>query len=379
MNCKSVRERLLFYLDSELAAKEKQAVELHLAACPACQKELEALSATQGMLRQAAEAVSTKAAPHWVWFELRQRLALLGKTRPAVSHGVLSRLKASVSGQPIWKPLLAGAISLAVIVSAVISIPRVMGPSPEVLASDIASDAPEIRALAGGEPQVDAAKASGGIGYVLTHSTAGDSNLAYVDLTKGTVIRVFMLTVPPLTEEDKVTSVNIARSDPNIQRILYSGGTISTGEMFPLPPQLRLEIINGQPVVWSEGVLVGAVLRMNSLVWVARIDLGEGKVIDVSMVSPPQYPTQQPAMAYSEEELVEIAKSDNRVEALLDRGAEVTHVGIGRGKMAGTAAVILRLGEEVWSVRIDLDSRTVTSVGLIPKAKHGKANVFNPE
>jgi|GEM_PF-2559787 len=379
MNCKSVRERLLFYLDSELAAKEKQAVELHLAACPACQKELEALSATQGMLRQAAEAVSTKAAPHWVWFELRQRLALLGKTRPAVSHGVLSRLKASVSGQPIWKPLLAGAISLAVIVSAVISIPRVMGPSPEVLASDIASDAPEIRALAGGEPQVDAAKASGGIGYVLTHSTAGESNLAYVDLTKGTVIRVFMLTVPPLTEEDKVTSVNIARSDPNIQRILYSGGTISTGEMFPLPPQLRLEIINGQPVVWSEGVLVGAVLRMNSLVWVARIDLGEGKVIDVSMVSPPQYPTQQPAMAYSEEELVEIAKSDNRVEALLDRGAEVTHVGIGRGKMAGTAAVILRLGEEVWSVRIDLDSRTVTSVGLIPKAKHGKANVFNPE
>jgi len=379
MNCKSVRERLLFYLDSELAAKEKQAVELHLAACPACHKELESLSATQGMLRQAAEAVSTKAAPHWVWFELRQRLASLRKTRPAGSSRVLSRLKASVSGQPIWKPILAGAISLAVIVSAVISIPRVMGPSPEVLASNIASDAPEIRALAGGEPQVDAAKASGGIGFVLTHSTAGESNLAYVDLAKGTVIRVFMLTVPPLTEEDKVTSVNIARSDPNVQRILYSGGTISMGEMFPLPPTLRLEVIDGQPVVWSEGVLVGAVLRMNSLVWVARIDLGEGKVIDVSMIAPPQYPTQQPAVTYSQEELVEIAKSDNRVEALLDRGAEVTHVGIGRGKMAGTAAVILRLGEEVWSVRIDLDSRTVTGVGLIPKAKHGKANVFNPE
>jgi hypothetical protein len=84
-------------------------------------------------------------------------------------------------------------------------------------------------------------------------------------------------------------------------------------------------------------------------------------------------------VTYSQEELVEIAKSDNRVEALLDRGAEVTHMGIGRGKMAGMAAVILRLGEEVWSVRIDLDTRAVTSVGLIPKAKHGKANVFNPE
>ncbi|HSW56788.1 MAG TPA: zf-HC2 domain-containing protein [Dehalococcoidales bacterium] len=378
MNCKNILNRLLSYLDNELAASEKQAVEIHLTACSTCQKELEALTATRGMINQTAETVTKKTAPPWIWFELRQRLDQLSKTRPGIPGRVLSRIKASVSGGPIWKPAMACVLTLIVFISVAWLIAGLIGPSPEALASNIVCDSPEVRALARGEPQVDAAKVSGDKGYVLTHSASGEANLALVDLAKGSVVRVFVISLPPLTEEEKITSGNIARSDQNIQRILDNGGKISPNEMFPLPPVLRLEIIDGQPVVWSEGILVGTVLRVNNLVWVARINLGEGEVMDVSMVTQLQGHVRSPEAEFSREKLVEITKTDAFVTGLLDMGAEVTHAGIGRGKMANTAAVILKLNEEIWSVRIDLDNQAVTSVELIPRAKHGKANIFSP-
>jgi hypothetical protein len=217
------------------------------------------------------------------------------------------------------------------------------------------------------------------MGYVLTSSTSGDSNLAYVDLQKGSVVRLFRITITPLTAEDKAQAVSIAKADLNTQRILESGGTIS--DIFPLPPRLRLDIIDGQPVIWTEGVLVVVVLKLNNLMWFAKIDLSDGNVLDISMIAAPilTQQTEQPAGSYSKEELIDMAKSDSRVSALLEQGAEVAHAAVGRGKMAMSGAIILKLGGEVWSVSIDLNTHTVTRVELIPETRHSKSNIFIPE
>jgi hypothetical protein len=66
------------------------------------------------------------------------------------------------------------------------------------------------------------------------------------------------------------------------------------------------------------------------------------------------------------------------VSFLLDRGAEIAHVATGSRRMANTGAVILKLGDDIWSARIDLDTRAVLHVELVPKAKHGKSDLFNP-
>lgn len=376
MNCKDIQNKLLFYLDNELTLKEKQVIEFHLTGCAACRKELEALSKTQDLLSQGFEKLSSKTAPLWSWVELEQRITRLNKEAASRTRSITTGVKSFISWQPSWKPVISGLLAVALITSSIVFIPRLMAPPPEVQASEIAADTPEIVALTAGEPSATETKVSGTTGYVLSLSTSGESNLAYVDLQRSSVTRLFIISVPPLTEDDKTLAASIAKTDPNAGKILENGGIIS--DLFPLPPRLRLDVVNGQPVIWTEGVMVGAVLRVNNLMWLARIDLGEGKVMDVSMVAPP-IPTRhtESVAPYTKEELVEMAKSDSRVSALLEQSAEVVHVAIGRGKMASNGAIILKLGDEVWSVRIDLNTKTVTRFEPVPKAKHGKSNVFS--
>ncbi len=379
MNCKQVDKKLLFYLDEELDEKEKQAIERHLAACPSCQSKLQSLENTRGLLHMDFDALSQKSAPSWLWMELKPRLAASDSGLSLFSRAK-TRLRTLITQQPKMKTALVGILSLALITSAVMFVPRLLGPSAEVVASDVARDTPEILALAGGTPFVETSKVAANTGYVLSQGPSGESNLAYVDLQQATVVRLFIIAIPPLTEDDKTQSLNIARADPHIQQILDSGGTISTGDMFPLPPQLRLDLVNGQPMVWSEGTLVGVVVRVKSLVWLARIDLGAGKVGNVSPVSPPS-PTQvveSPASSFSKEEAVDIARTDTRVKDLLDQGATIDRIAIGHGRMANNGALILKRGDEIWSVRVDLSTRAVTRVEMVPKAKHGKTNLFNP-
>lgn len=378
MNCKDVTERLLFYLDNELDAKAREALEIHVAECPACQKELQALSTTRDLLVRGFQTALPKAAPVWAWIELEQRLAGASRDKVSRAKSLTTKAKSLVSWPPRWKPILSGVLVLVLVISSAVFIPRNEFSSLEAEASEIAGDTPEVMALAGGEPSARETKVSGAMGYVLSVSASGDSNLAYVDLREDTVVRLFRIPVLPLTEEDRRQAISIAWADRNAKRILENGGAIS--DMFPLPSRLRLDIVDDQPVVWAEGILVGEVLKLNNLMWLARIDLTEMKVVDVSMVTPSTIPSrfERPPALHSKEELLEMAKSDTRVSALLAEGAEVAHVALGRGKMAMSGAIILKHNDEFWSVRVDLKTHAVTRVELIPEARHGKSNIFNP-
>jgi len=84
MNCGQVRRILPPYLDEELPGGAREQVASHLASCPACRAEVEALKADMGLLEQVGAPDVTPFLVTRVMAEIRQR----GRPAP---HG-LARL-----------------------------------------------------------------------------------------------------------------------------------------------------------------------------------------------------------------------------------------------------------------------------------------------
>lgn len=89
MNCGQVRRLLPPFLDEELSGRLREQVTTHLASCPACRTELEALRADMGLLEQVVTPEVTPFLVTRVMAEIRQR----GKPAP---HG-LARLAGSLA------------------------------------------------------------------------------------------------------------------------------------------------------------------------------------------------------------------------------------------------------------------------------------------
>jgi hypothetical protein len=99
VNCKAIRELLVAYLDGETTPADNAFIEEHLAGCPECREELEALSATQGNLRGALKLMADEASPSpQVWEQIKNRLDikinLLDSLRSLILTGRLQRLAA---------------------------------------------------------------------------------------------------------------------------------------------------------------------------------------------------------------------------------------------------------------------------------------------
>ncbi len=79
MNCKEICELLTTYLDSEVTPEEKADIEAHLAGCPQCRAELEAMSATQVSLRGVLKSMAEEVSPSpQAWEKVRARLNTKG-------------------------------------------------------------------------------------------------------------------------------------------------------------------------------------------------------------------------------------------------------------------------------------------------------------
>jgi len=73
MNCRQVKRLLPPYLDEELSGRVRDGVSAHLASCPACRAELEALKADIGLLELAGTPEVTPFLATRVMAEIRQR------------------------------------------------------------------------------------------------------------------------------------------------------------------------------------------------------------------------------------------------------------------------------------------------------------------
>jgi len=73
MNCRQVKRLLPPYLDEELSGRVRNEIAAHLASCPACRSELEALTADIGLLELAGTPEVTPFLATRVMAEIRQR------------------------------------------------------------------------------------------------------------------------------------------------------------------------------------------------------------------------------------------------------------------------------------------------------------------
>ncbi|MBI2958163.1 MAG: zf-HC2 domain-containing protein [Chloroflexi bacterium] len=377
MRCKDVGEKLLYYLNDELAGEQGRAIALHLSECVRCRRELEALSASQELLRQGASSMSKRVAPPWSWFELRQRLSGLGRHRRVGIRAVLARAGALVLENTAVQLVLAGLLAVALIFGTVASVQRIFGPSQEALAAQIVGDAPEAQVLLEGEPSRHTARVSGAVGYVLSLGPSGEYILTYVDLDREVTTRQYRLTALTLEKEDEAKATGILEADPLPQRLLRAGWVVKGAYL--LPSGLKIELSGGEVRVWSESRQAGVLLAAYGRQWLARVELAGGAVLDISPAPTRTYLWSSLVAGQSYDQIVDIARSDAVVVDLMDRGASVISVATGNGKMADKASVLLSLGEDRWIVKIDLPAATVTSVRDVPVATWGKGYFFRPK
>lgn len=311
MDCKDVGELLISYLDGELAEEEKQIVELHLSTCARCQGELESLSATQNRLRRALETVADETPPPQSWARLQQRLAAEQQPRVAVFNlaklnarrGVSVVKRGLGSRQPVWKPALAGALAVALIVGlALIILPLTKQPQ-EVLAAEIAQNDPEVQDLLPEGTVVRVTKIvnprQGGIFHVL-FLIPGESIWGEEDGGKAIIIdalvnvperRVIALRairseetpITPLSVAEKEKAIEIAEADSRVREIVDGGAEIC--KVIPLPfsrPSDSLLTVNVVGVVLIATSLdsqTQGAPGLRSQRWTVVIDLDEGKVV----------------------------------------------------------------------------------------------------
>jgi hypothetical protein len=102
MDCKDIRELLTAYLDGEVTLEEKAYIETHLAGCPDCHAELEALSATQNNLRGALKSMAEEALPSpQTWEKIKGRLETKESRRGFWSSFTLGRVATAATAVAI--------------------------------------------------------------------------------------------------------------------------------------------------------------------------------------------------------------------------------------------------------------------------------------
>ena len=285
MNCKDISELFAAYLDNELTPEEREQIEAHLSTCPHCQEELEAIAATQGQLRQVLKAAAGQAAPSpQAWVGIKQRLAVEERPRVTVWGLAKSKLgggkdivmKGLVSRQPVWKTAMISVLAVALIAGLSLGLLLHDGQSAEALAEGIAEKDPQVQLALGGEVKaVKVVRIVDDKGIVICEGEMGQLVTAEVDLEAEKVIEV--VTMPELTEADEQEAVNIAKADPRVQELLDQGATI--GNVSPMYSfGMRVNSETGEIEEFS-GALVRVEIELGDKIWVANVDLAEGKVV----------------------------------------------------------------------------------------------------
>jgi hypothetical protein len=374
MKCRDVQDKLLFYLDHELNPETSQVTETHLANCSECRRKLELIDKTRKQLQQGFQEINRQTAPSWLWMELKQQLTAKNSGQSSGIRKIVTRARSLVLSKPRWRPVLIVTLILVLILSAFLFPPRLLGPSPEVMAKNIAEESPEVKALAGGQPVVESTRVAGTLVYVLSKGPSGESSLAYVDLKNQMITRIYRLPLPAFSSEDLARITDTAAADPTVRLLLDNGGTIDN--IVPISALFGLDLIDGQPAIWTESVLAGVIIKTGNQTWMAKVDLIGNRVINFSPWRAPSSVISHLVPPNVREKLIGIAQADARADALFDSGAEVVDVANGQGKMAGKASVILKRNEETWSVRIDLETQTVSHIEPVPVATYSKVNLF---
>jgi len=97
MNCGQVRRLLPPFLDKELSGRAREQITSHLASCPTCRTELEALKADIGLLEQAVAPEVNPFLVTRVMAEIRQRGRPAPRGFARLAGGLAAALAVAVS------------------------------------------------------------------------------------------------------------------------------------------------------------------------------------------------------------------------------------------------------------------------------------------
>ena len=191
--------------------------------------------------------------------------------------------------------------------------------------------------------------------------------------------------IPPITEEEKAEIINIAKADPEVQELLAKGAEINENFMFwsykgPIASQGEDKITLGEMSKDKANLILE--LKENGEAiksWIVTIDPTTEKVVGMEPVliatrvgdwDPPK-PSFSPSPP--PEELIDMIKTDSRVQELLDKGARV----IGAASSGDKVSVILELDEgDRWVVKIDLATEKVVEVEPMHEVELGYVSIF---
>jgi len=107
MNCPKIKEILVNYLDNGVSDEEKASIEEHLAHCPECTAELEALTTAQNGFRQTMqESISELNAPAHALAAIKHRITHQRKVRTPILSSIKARVARwwkGVRARPVWQ------------------------------------------------------------------------------------------------------------------------------------------------------------------------------------------------------------------------------------------------------------------------------------
>lgn len=348
MKCKDISELLTAYLDNEVTPEEREQIQAHLSACPHCREELEVLAATQSQLRRALESAAAEVAPTpqaWAGIERRlvgveqPRVTILGLAKSKAKGG-MGMVRELVSRQPVWRTAVVGVLAVVLIAGAAIAIPSLTGQSAEALAAGIARNDSQVQAAFGDGQEgiiVMDVEIIDNTGYVILRDLKGQIVTADVDMKTKEVIMVEEVPIPEFTEGQEEEAISIAQADPRVQELLERGAIIK--EVFPFySPAVLIRLDRDVEVMPATTTIAAVVMELGEETWVAHVDLAQQEVRDVI-----KWPSKGEVQVEIEElvmvekfhmelteaqeaQAVEIARSDPRVQELLNSGATIFKV-----------------------------------------------------
>ena len=271
MNCKQVQKLLASYLEEELKGTTLAEFKRHLDNCPRCREELAALAYTRKRLTQTLKLLAAGAAPsalaaEKLWHRIEEKI------KPAP----LQRLRRQ-------KAFALAAVILLIGLGLVFAIfPR------QPLEARVA-------AIATVDPRLQDALGAGrvkAVGIFLTGRSQGlltalverneDEDFqevqitAAVDLKKKQVVKIEKL-CPPLTGEERALALKIAQNDPAAQELLTKNELKNIVSAYP--PLREGGVNTPYPPAGSFARLA---LENQAEVWLVRVDLATGKVVETT-------------------------------------------------------------------------------------------------
>ena len=111
MKCEEVREQFVEMAPTDSGSKSPEAVS-HLAGCEACTEALKSFASTMAILD---EWHAPEPSPYFQT-RFRARLAELKAEEESRSAGLFGWLRKPAFGMPVWRPMMVGALALAMAV-----------------------------------------------------------------------------------------------------------------------------------------------------------------------------------------------------------------------------------------------------------------------